>query len=235
MLKKFILSNYYLQLISFKLIRIYLILTTDTIIGHKAKIGLSSKLGGKNSFGEDSKFIGSKIGYASYLSNNSSLQNTKIGKYSSIGPNVKTIHGTHPTEKFVSTHPAFFSIDKQVGFSYTEIQLFKEKPDKISPNEPYTTEIGNDVWIGASVNIVEGIKIGNGAIIASGALVNKNVPPYSIVGGVPSKIIRYRFEDSEIDFLLKFKWWNQSKEWIEKNAEFFIDIKQFLHVQQSKK
>jgi len=231
-LKQFILSNGILKYLGFQSIRIYLRLIKKQVIGKNAKIGFSSKLEGKNSIGENSSFIGSKIGFASYVSKNSQLQNIKIGKYCSIGPNVLTIHGTHPTKIFVSTHPAFFSPDLHFNPSYTKKQLFKEQPDRLIENEPYTTEIGNDVWIGASVNIIEGVKIGDGCIIASGALVNKDIPPYSIVGGVPVKFIRKRFDDSDIAFLLRFKWWERSEKWIIKNAHLFTDIKSFIQENQ---
>ncbi len=231
-IKQFVLSNVILQNISFALFRIYLKMTTEHVIGYKAKIGPSCFLEGKNSFGESTTFIGSYIGFASYIAKNSSLQDVKIGKYCSIGPNVNTIHGNHPTNTFVSTHPSFFSTDMPTGFSYTTNQLFKEKPNKLNDKEPYTTKIGNDVWIGASVNIIEGVKIGDGCIIASGALINKDIAPYSIVGGVPAKLIRKRFKDEEIEFLRNFKWWQRPEKWIEQNASMFTDIKKFIKLNQ---
>ena len=63
--------------------------------------------------------------------------------------------------------------------------------------------IGNDVWIGANVSILPGVYIGDGAVIAAGAVVTKDVEPYAIVGGVPAKVIRYRFSPKEIYILLK--------------------------------
>ncbi|WP_282118131.1 CatB-related O-acetyltransferase [Maribacter aquivivus] len=196
-------------------------------------IGYSSKLEGLNKFGEKSIFIGSKIGYASYISKNTNLQNVNIGRYCSIGPNVITIHGTHPAKVFVSTHPSFFSTDFTP--SYTREQLFEEKPAPLNSKEPYTTLIGNDVWIGASVNIIEGVKLGDGCIVAAGSLVNKDVEPYSIVGGVPAKHIRYRFEPNEINFLMDFKWWNKPIEWIKENSYCFTNIKSFIDSQSLKK
>lgn len=70
------------------------------------------------------------------------------------------------------------------------------------------TKIGNDVWIGANAVIQSGVTIGDGAIIGSGAIVTKNVPPYAIVAGVPAKLLRYRFNKTQIKDLLKLQWWN---------------------------
>jgi virginiamycin A acetyltransferase len=91
------------------------------------------------------------------------------------------------------------------------------------------TVIGNDVWIGNSATIMQGIKIGHGAIIGTNALVTKDVEPYSIVGGNPAKLIRKRFDDETIDFLLLLAWWDWPVEKITKNLAAITsgDIKQF--------
>lgn len=68
--------------------------------------------------------------------------------------------------------------------------------------------IGHDVWIGSNVVILPGLKIGDGAVLASDAVISKDVPPYTIVGGVPAKTIRYRFLLKVIKSLLKIKWWD---------------------------
>ena len=77
--------------------------------------------------------------------------------------------------------------------------------------------VGNDVWIGYEAVILAGVTIGDGAIIGARAVVTKDVPPYTIVGGVPAKPIRKRFNEETIDILLKLKWWDWSKERIAKN------------------
>ena len=77
--------------------------------------------------------------------------------------------------------------------------------------------IGNDVWIGYEVVIMAGVTIGDGDIIGTGAVVTKDIPPYTIVGGIPVKPIRKRFKQETIDILLKIKWWNWSDEKIYKH------------------
>ena len=79
--------------------------------------------------------------------------------------------------------------------------------------------IGNDVWIGYEAAIMAGVTIGDGAIIGTRAVVTKDVPPYTIVGGVPAKPIRKRFSDETISLLLELKWWNWPIERISQNIE----------------
>ena len=80
--------------------------------------------------------------------------------------------------------------------------------------------IGNDVWIGYDAIIMSGVKIGDGAIIGTRAIVTKDVPPYTIVGGVPAKVIKKRFSDNVILKLLEIKWWNWSYEKIQANIKY---------------
>ncbi|HIQ73367.1 MAG TPA: antibiotic acetyltransferase [Candidatus Cottocaccamicrobium excrementipullorum] len=87
--------------------------------------------------------------------------------------------------------------------------------------------MGNDVCVGSDVRIMGGITIGDGAKIAAGALVTKDVSPYVIVGGVPVHVIRYRFDDVQIKKLLCIQWWDKDLEWI-KNLEYFEDVDEFL-------
>lgn len=190
-------------------------------------IGFSTICEGKNSFASNSSITSSYIGYASYLAEATKISKTKIGRYCSIGPNVECIFGKHPSSTFVSTHPAFFTKRSEAGISYADQQLFKEFADPRDKDGKYSILIGHDVWIGANASIMDGVKIGHGAIIAANALVNKDVPPFTIVGGVPAKSIKKRFTDEQIEFLLKFEWWNKPEEWIIQNAMEFADINKF--------
>ncbi len=183
----------------------------------------NSYLAGANRVGHRSIINNSHIGFATYTGENVFLDSCKIGKYCSIASDVKLIIGKHPTKKWVTTHPAFFSTMGQSGVVYTKTMRFNE----INIENKYAITIGNDVWIGYGAKILEGIEVGNGAIIAAGALVNRNVPAYAIVGGVPARIIGYRFSDEDIVFLERTKWWDNNEEWIKKNLDLFEDISKF--------
>lgn len=160
------------------------------------------------------------VGDYTYFAPQSSIKSVKIGKYCSIGPNVKIGLGMHPSRDIVSTHPAFFSASRQSTVVFADRNYFLESVQ---------ITIGNDVWIGANVIIRDGITIGDGAIIGAGAVVVKNVESYGIMGGVPAKLIRYRFTKEEIIFLKETKWWDKPEEWIKNNWKDFLDIKQFIN------
>ena len=133
---------------------------------------------------------------------------------------------THPTKGYISSSPIFYSTKKQCGQSYVSTNSFEEE-SKVDGNYAI---IGNDVWIGAWVKIKGGVRIGDGAIIAMGAIVTKDVPPYAVVGGVPAKIIRYRFSDDIILKLLEKKWWNKPDQWLRENAHLINNIETFLNL-----
>lgn len=196
----------------------------------------NSKFEGKNSIGSFSRITNSSIGFGSYVGKSVVLNNSYIGRYCSIGNNIKVNVGKHPTEKFVSTSPAFYSplndpINK-LSLSYINEVKFSEQ--RFTDNN-YSLEIGNDVWIGNDARFIEGIIISDGAIIASGSLVTKDIPPYSIVAGVPARIIKYRFKKEEIEFLLKLRWWNNKEEWIINHAEYFENINTFMELIKNEK
>lgn len=191
------------------------------IIGSRTKIGFSTQLEGKNSISDDSTIFSSQLGFGSYIGSDSHFSKTKIGKYCSIGQNVKCIFGKHPTKDFISTHPAFFSKNHSIGFSYVSETIFKEHAENRDEENKYSIVVGNDVWISDNVSIMEGVVIGDGAIIAANALVTKDVSPYTIIGGVPGKVIKTRFSNEEMDYLLALQWWNKPESWIKEHASYF--------------
>ncbi len=178
---------------------------------------------GYNSISKDADAHNVFLGYASGISRGSEFSNTKVGKYTVMGPRVRIIRGEHPTHGFVSVHPAFYSLRKQYGFTYTDRQKYTEFRWADEEND-ISVIVGNDVWIGSDVLIMEGVKIGDGAIIAAGAVITRDVLPYAIVGGVPAKIIRYRFSQNDIVKLLKLKWWDKGEDWIKTYAKYFDDV-----------
>ncbi len=189
--------------------------------------GRNTVFEGKNVL-NNSKVYSSYVGLGTYISGNTKLNNAKIGRFCSIGQNVKNNFGRHPSNTFVSTHPAFFSIKKQAGFTFVKEDLFEEHL-YIDEEKKYVNLIGNDVWIGSNVTIMEGITIGDGAIIATGAVVTKDIEPYTIVGGVPAKLIRKRFTEKEINFLLHYKWWEKDIKWLNHNSKYLKSIMIFLN------
>lgn len=178
-------------------------------------------LEGNNKIYNFSEIPNTYVGFGTYIARNSKLPNSLIGKYCSIGENVSLAIGRHPVEEFVSTHPAFFSIEKQAGFTYVNENKFIEHKFIEIDNEEKSLKIGNDVWIGRDVLIMEGIEIGDGAIIGAGSIVTKNIESYSICVGVPAKKIKNRFSDEHIRFLNEIKWWSKDAIWIKENASKF--------------
>lgn len=151
------------------------------------------------------------IGAHSYIRSGTKLSViSKIGRFCSIGSEctLGQEKNTHPTS-WVSTHP----------FQYERGEL------SYFPNLSWAT-VGNDVWIGHGATVLEGCDIGTGAIIATRAVVTKNVPPYAIVGGNPAKIIKYRHSPEIIDQLLKSEWWNFDIEYLRTLP--LNDVREFL-------
>ncbi len=190
-------------------------------IGHGVRIVRETKLDGKNAINSGT-YLNGKLGFGSYIGANCAIS-AKIGKYCCIASGVKTVLATHPVDTFASVHPMFFSLGKQNGFTYVNEQKFQEMK-YYDDEKKIGVLIGNDVWIGTDVLILGGVKIGDGAIVAAGAVVTKDVPPYAIVGGVPAKVIRYRFNETQIEKLLELKWWDKSEEWIGKNVRCFENV-----------
>lgn len=144
-----------------------------------------------------STIVDSTIGRYSYTCYDDEIVNCEIGQFCSISDDVVIGGAEHPMD-WVSTSPVFQNV-KHSGpkkkFAAFDFEGIKR------------TVIGNDVWIGKRAIIKAGVHIGDGAVEGSGSVVTKDVPPYAIVGGVPAKVIRYRFDEATINALLENKWW----------------------------
>lgn len=173
------------------------------------------EFGGNVNISIDVKLLRSTIGDYSYIGPRSSICHASIGKYCSIASDVHIGLGKHPVRRWVSTHPLFYLARPEVGWNLS---------DKDYLHEFERTLIGNDVWIGLRVAVKDGVTIGNGAIIGAGAVVVSDVEPYAIYGGVPAKLIGYRFSEDQIRFLQEFKWWDRDEDWLKQNVKLMHDI-----------
>lgn len=184
---------------------------------------------GYNGIGKHSVVKGCSIGFGTHINSSSRICQTKIGRFCSIGSNVEVILGVHPTIENISTCPLLY---KNVRSFYRQTVLsdsFFDDSPKNADNEGHAVVIENDVWIGSHVLIMPGVTIHNGAIIGAGAIVTKDVPPYTICVGSPAKVIKKRFSDSDIDILQNIKWWNTiDPETLRKYALEFCNPEQFL-------
>lgn len=184
----------------------------------------NTNFGGINKIGKHTSICGSEIGRFTYMVSYNRLENVKIGNFCSLGQNITIINTLHPSKDFVSTHPAFYSTGKQAGKSFALKDTFSEH----SLIEGRKVIIGNDVWIGSNATLMGGIKIGDGAIVGANSLVTKDIPPYAIVGGVPAKVIRYRFTPEQIEKIEKVQWWDKDDEWLESRVKQFQSIEIFI-------
>jgi acetyltransferase-like isoleucine patch superfamily enzyme len=144
---------------------------------------------------------GVEVGYGTYGIENLQIHSwdkktkLRIGKYCSIADEVHVFLGGNHDISRVSTYP-FGAGDDLIG------------PREGHPLSNGNIEIGNDVWIGSHASIMSGVTVGDGAVIAAFSHVVKDAQPYSVVGGNPAKHIKYRFTETQIEELLKIKWWD---------------------------
>jgi virginiamycin A acetyltransferase len=154
----------------------------------------------------DSIVINSKIDRYSTIGKNSHVINAKIGKFVSISWNV-TVGAIQHKIKNLTTHAFPYSS----AFNIVDNNKF----------ENIRTIIGHDVWIGTGAIIMSGVNIGNGSIIGAGSIVTKDIEPYSVVAGNPTKLLYKRFSQEIIVEIEKIKWWNWDKEKIQNYIQYF--------------
>jgi chloramphenicol O-acetyltransferase type B len=166
------------------------------------------------------RLSGVRFGSFSYVNEHALMRSVVVGRFTSIGPHFLCGYGDHPSD-LVSTSPVFYSTRNQCGKSFADKDYFAEAS---------ATSIGHDVWVGTRVFVRDGVNIGHGAIVAAGAVVVRDVPDYAIVGGVPARVIRFRFADEAIRRLLEIEWWNWSEERLREAQPLFAraDVDAFI-------
>lgn len=157
----------------------------------------------------------SSVDRYSYIGSGSRLSHAKIGAFCSISWNCYIGLESHEM-KMISTSPIFTHRKNGTGIVWVESDAITDSTKK--------TIIGNDVWIGANAIVMSGVKIGDGAVIAAGAIVTKDVEPYHVVGGIPAKVINKRFTDDVVDALVKSRWWLAPDDELKKHLSTFRKI-----------
>lgn len=176
-----------------------------------ALVDINSSIDRRSKINRLARIARSSIGKYSYVGVNTWIVNAQIGNFCSIANEVYVGLETHTLDN-ISTSPIFTEIKNGTGHSWADRNY--ALPSK-------RTVIGSDVWIGYKAMICAGVRIGNGAVIGAGAVVTKDVPPYAIVGGVPARIIRYRFPSSDIALLIKSEWWNWKDDLIKERISLY--------------
>lgn len=192
-----------------------------SLLKKKMKYSKKNRLSSVFTIGRNVSLKHCTLGYYSRVADNAEVNNTTIGDYSSIGRYSKITHTTIGKYCAISWDTTINAVSHP--YDHISVSAFAYVPsvgnfvNKKKTDRHQHVTIKNDVWIGANCVIMPGVTIGNGAIIGSSAVVTKDVPDYAIVGGVPAKIIKYRFSDEEIERLLAIKWWELERDVIKKH------------------
>lgn len=169
----------------------------NSVVGDFSRV-TNSVLKGHNRIDRNTLIYHSQFGKNSYIGSNSVVMHAEIGKFCSLSWGITIGPANHDYE-FISSH----------DFLYNDFYGIKPKNGTVVYDRfSEKTKIGNDVWIGTGAVILNGIKVGDGAVIGANAIVTKDVLPYAIIVGNPGKIVKFRFSEKIIEQLLELKWWD---------------------------
>ena len=196
-------------------------LSVDPAIDPTAKLQ-ETKLGAYCEVGARTILLDVEMGDYSYVVNDAQITYTTIGKFCSIAAMTRINPGNHPMHRATQAH-----------FTYRASAYFPGEADEVeffAWRKSFRVHIGHDVWIGHGAIVLPGRNIGTGAVIAAGAIVTKDVPAYTIVGGNPARPIKRRFPDSVADRLARLAWWDWDHEMLRAALPDFrkLSIEDFL-------
>ena len=160
------------------------------------------------------------VGDYSYFAGYNQVYYANIGKFCSVASYARINTTNHPTYERIAQHH-FTYRSKRFGFGENDAEFFSRRKGK-------SVTIGHDVWIGHNAIIMPGVKIGNGAGVGAGAVVTKDVDPFSIVAGIPAKKISQRFDDDLIEKIERIRWWDWDHKTLGERLLDFRDMEAFI-------
>lgn len=193
-------------------------LGTEPAIHPTARI-VDSHIGAWTELGPDSTLLESTFGDYSYAAGPVSIVYADVGKFCSIAAHVRINPGNHPMQRVTQHH--FTYRRAQYGFGEDDQAFFDWR-------RTHRCHIDHDVWIGHGSIIMPGVKVDIGAVVGAGAVVTKDVAPYTIVAGVPAKPIRQRFAPEIVEKLLRTCWWEWDHATIQARFDSLLDIDEFI-------
>lgn len=161
---------------------------------------IDSRLGAYTEVGPFTSVVETTMGDYSYVVNNCQIIYSTIGKFCSIAAYCRVNPGNHPIDQAAMHH--FHYRSRQFGFDESDYEPFFDW------RRSFPTTLGHDVWLGHGAVVLPGVRIGHGAAIGAGAVVTKDVAPFTVVGGVPAKPLKMRFPEEVREGLLKLAWWD---------------------------
>lgn len=189
---------------------------------HEGCAIVDSSFGPYTEVGHGSRIAHSEFGAYSYCDRYCDIANTSVGKFANIASFVRIGATDHPMDR-ASQHHFLYRSASYWADAQDDVEWFAKRRSRRS-------HIGHDTWIGHGAQVKPEVRIGHGAIVASGAIVTRDVAPYVIVAGLPAKPIRSRFETSVVERLMALAWWDWSHEALRSALEDFrcLPVEAFL-------
>ncbi|MBO0767089.1 MAG: hypothetical protein J2O48_00245 [Solirubrobacterales bacterium] len=184
----------------------------ETVISDSVKLR-EAKIGRRCEILEDTIFEYSKLGDYSYIGQRCMVADAEIGRFTAIAANVRIGAPNHPLGR-VAQHRFTYCPEYYFDDATRDAGFFHDRHQN-------RVTIGNDVWIGHGVIVLPGVRVGDGAVLAAGAVVSRDVDPYTVVGGVPARLLRRRFEQRIARRLQAIAWWNWPDELIRERLSAF--------------
>lgn len=187
---------------------------------HPSCLVKNCSLGPYTELGDGCVIEETELGAYSYCFGSNDIIYSRIGRFCSIATGVRINPVQHPAHTRASAHHFTYRCS-HYGFGPDDESIIDWRREN-------RCEIGHDVWLGHNAIVMGGVSIGDGAVIAAGAVVTHDVRPYEIVGGVSAKHIGWRYDEETIAAMLRIKWWNWSHEQLAARVRDFDDVAEFI-------